>query len=138
MSVGIAVYRHFVRHQRIQSHHFVFAVSDNLGIGVAPQKQMRHEGFPEHKRTHLRVRFIMKQQVQRMVDGFFLATALRISVEVKRKTSHRFCENAHTGIHRRHLHGRAFRHGFAGSCPAKVETVAASCGAVLRLIAGFE
>ena len=40
-------------------HDLALAVADDLRIGVAPQKKVGHERFPEHEGTHLRVRLIM-------------------------------------------------------------------------------
>lgn len=55
--------RHPVRHQRIQSDDLVAAVAEHLGEGVAPQQQVRHEGFSENEARHRGVRFIMQQPV---------------------------------------------------------------------------
>ena len=83
------------------------------------------------KERHLRVRLIMQQEIQRMVDGFFLAAVLLVPVEVQRQACHRFRQDADAGIHRRHLHGGAF---IDPPCPrgraAKEEAVGAAgmCG----------
>ena len=138
LAVPVTVHRHPVRHQRIEGNDLTFTVTDDLGVGVAPQEQVRHEGFPEHERTHLRVRLIVEKQIQRVVDGFLLATVLLVTVEVQRQTCHRFRQDADAGIHRRHLHGGAFRHRLAGGGAAKIERIAAPGGAVLGLIPGTE
>lgn len=80
--VFISVHRHLVRHQGVQRNDFIFAVADDLRIGVAIEEQMRHECLTKHKRTHLRVRLIVEQAVERMVEGHCLATAARVFVEV--------------------------------------------------------
>ena len=56
----VSVHRHPVRHKRVQSHDLVLTIVDDLRIGVAPEEQVRHEGFAEHKGTHLRVRLIVE------------------------------------------------------------------------------
>nr|DAO53593.1 MAG TPA: hypothetical protein [Caudoviricetes sp.] len=137
-AVFISVHRHLVRHQRIQRNDLIFAVADNLGIGIAPQKQMGHEGLSEHERTHFRVRFIVEQSVQRLVEGFFLAATIGVSVEVQRKSRHSFCQDTDTGVHGSHLHGRPLGHGFAGSRSTHIKGVGTSGCAVFRLIPGFE
>ena len=43
------------------------ALNHNLCIGIAPQKQMCHERFPENKTCHFRVRLIMQQSVKIMI-----------------------------------------------------------------------
>ena len=76
----ISVHRHAVWHKRIQSHNLTLSVSDNLCIGIAPQKQMRHKCFPEHKACHFRVWLIMQYKIQRMSDCLFLTSVICISV----------------------------------------------------------
>ena len=49
---------------------------------------MRHERFPEDKGTHLRVRLIVEQVVERMVERHCLAAAVCIFVEVQRQPRH--------------------------------------------------
>ena len=113
MPVFISVHGHLVRHQRIQRHNFTLAVADYLGVCIAPQQKVRHERFPEDKGTHFRVRLIVQKSVKRMIDSLFFAAVFGISVKVKRQTGDGFRENTDAGIHGRHLHGGAFRHGFA-------------------------
>ena len=138
LSLAVAIHCHPVRHQRIEGNNLALAVPDNLGIGVAPQEQMRHERFPEHEGTHLRVWLVMQEQIQRMVNGFLLAAVLLVTVEVQRQTCHRFRQDADTGIHRRHLHGRPLINPLARSASSKEKAVGAAHGAVLGLIPGTE
>ena len=56
----VSVHRHLVWHKRVQSHDLILTVADDLRIGVAPEEQVRHEGFAEHEGTHLRVRLIVE------------------------------------------------------------------------------
>ena len=135
---GVPVHHHAVWHQRIESNHFTFSVADNLCISIAPQQKMGHERLPEHEGTHLRVWFVMQEQIQRMVNGFLLASVLLIVVKVQRKTCHCFRQDADAGIHRRHLHGRPFIDPFARSTSSKEKAVGAACSAVLGLIPGTE
>ena len=79
-TVFVSVHRHLVRHKRVQSYDLVLSVADDLRIGVAPEEQVRHEGFPEHERTHLRVRLIMEQAVERMIERHCLAAAVCIFI----------------------------------------------------------
>ena len=78
--IFISVHRHLVGHKRIQSNDFIFTVADDLRVSVAPEEKVRHEGFPEHERTHLRVRLIVEQAVERMVERHCLAAAVRVFV----------------------------------------------------------
>ena len=137
-AVFISVHGHLVGHQRIQGDDLTFAVANDLCIGIAPQKQMGHECFTEHERTHFRVRLIMEQSVQRMVEGFFLATAISVFIKVQRKPRHSFCQNTDTGVNGSHLHSRPLCYGFACGSPAHVKCIGASGGSVFRLISGFE
>ena len=107
-------------------------------IGVAPQEQMRYERFPEHEGTHLRGWLIMQEQIQRMVDGFLLVAVLLVTVEVQRQTCRRFRQDADTGMHRRHLHGRPFVYPFARSASSKEKAIAVACSTVLGVIPGME
>ena len=85
----IPIHCHAVWHQRIEGNDLAFSVADHLGIGVPPEKQVGHEGFPEHKGAHFRIRLIVEQMVQRMVEGFLFPTILLVSVQMKRQTCHR-------------------------------------------------
>ena len=76
----VSVHRHLVRHQGIQSNDFILAVADDLRVGIAPEEQMRHERFPEYKGAHFRIRLIMEQAVERMVERHGLTAAVRVFV----------------------------------------------------------
>ena len=132
--IFISVHRHLVGHKRIQSNDFIFTVADDLRVSVAPEKKVRHEGFPEHERTHLRVRLIVEQAVERMVERHCLAAVVRVFIEVQRQTRDSLRQDADTGIHGGHLHGGAFRHCFTGSSTAEEESIIAACCSVLRLV----
>ena len=138
LSIAVTIHRHPVRHQRIEGNHFTFSVADNLCVSIAPQQKMGHERLPEHEGTHLRVWFVMQEQIQRMVNGFLLASVLLIVVKVQRKTCHCFRQDADAGIHRRHLHGRPFIHSLARSASSEEKAVSAARSAVLGLIPGTE
>ena len=99
---------------------------------------MRHERFPEHEGTHLRVWLVMQEQIQRMVNGFLLAAVLLVTVEVQRQTCHRFRQDADAGIHRCHLHGGAFVDTLARRAIAKEKAVGTASSAVLGLVPGTE
>ena len=99
---------------------------------------MGHEGFPEHKGGHLRVRLIVEQAVQRMIHSFLFTSSFVIAVQMERQTGDSFSQNADTGIHRCHLHSGAFRDHLARSGVAHEKTVAASSGSVLGLVPGTE
>lgn len=64
----VSVHRHAVWHQRIQSYNFVLAVSDNLCVGIASQKQVHHKRSTKHATCHFRVWHTMQHKIQRMVD----------------------------------------------------------------------
>lgn len=81
-ALGIPVHHHAVWHQRIEGDDLALAVADDLGVGVAPQEQVGHEGFTEHKGTHLRVRLIVEKIIERMIQRLFLAAILLVAVEV--------------------------------------------------------
>ena len=99
---------------------------------------MCHECLTKHERTHLRVRLIVEQAVERMVERHCLAAAVRVFIEVQRQPRHSLRQDADTGIHGGHLHSGAFRHRFAGGRAAHEKGVVAARRAVLRLVPGFE
>ena len=99
---------------------------------------MGHKGFPEHEGTHLRVRLVMEQEIQRVADGFLLAAIPGVAVEVQRQARHGLRQDADAGIHRRHLHGAPLGDGLAGGSAAEIEGVAAPGGTVLGRGAGTE
>lgn len=134
----IPIHGHTIRHQRIQRNDLAFPISNDLGVGISPEKQVGHEGFPKHKGTHFRIWLIVEQMVQRMVEGFLFPTILLVSVQMKRQTCHRLGQNADAGIHSGHLHGTALRYSFAGGAVAQEKAVTAASGAVLGLVPGAE
>ena len=71
---------HLAGKQRVQCNRLPGAVPDDLRIGIAPYQQVAHERFPEDKARHLRIGGIMKQPIQRMIDGLFLAAIRCITV----------------------------------------------------------
>ena len=79
-----------------------------------------------------------QEQIQRMVDGFLLVAVLLVTVEVQRQTCRRFRQDADTGMHRRHLHGRPFVYPFARSASSKEKAIAVACSTVLGVIPGME
>lgn len=83
LAVQIPAYAHPIRLQRIQSNDFAEPVAHYLSERVTPQQQMRHERFSENKGRHLGVRFIVKQAVQTMIDCFFLAATVLVTVDVQ-------------------------------------------------------
>ena len=134
----VSIHRHLVRHQGIQSYDLIFAVADDLCVSVAPQEQVRHERFPEYEGTHLWVRLIVEQAVERMVECHCLAAAVRVFIEVQRQTCDSLRQDADAGIHGGHLHGGAFRYRFAGGSTTHEKGIIATRCAVLRLVSGFE
>ena len=80
----------------------------------------------------------MQEQIQRMVNGFFLAAVLLVAVEVQRQTCHRFGQDTDAGIHRCHLHGGAFIDTLACRASSKEKAVGAACSTVLGLVPGTE
>ena len=130
----IPVHRHPVRHQRIKSHNFTLSVPDDLTVRIPPQKQMRHQRLPEHKRSHLRIRLIMQQKIKRMIHRLFLTAIIVIPVKLQWQTRHRLRENPHTGIHSSHLHGTPCVHSLPGSRTPHKESIPASSCAVRRSI----
>ena len=47
---------------------------------------MRHECFPEDEGCHFRIWLIMEQEIQWMIQRFFLAAFLVVLVQMKRQT----------------------------------------------------
>ena len=86
----VPVNRHAVWHKGIESNDLTLAVPDHLSVGVTPQEQVGHERLPEDEGSHLRIRLIVKQEVQRMVEGFFLPAILVIPVQVERQACDSF------------------------------------------------
>ena len=138
MSVLVPIHSHTVRHQGIERNDLALAVSDDLGIGISPKKKVRHEGFPEDKGTHLRIRFIMQKPVKAMVDGFLLTAVFRIPIHIQRQACHRLRQDTDTGVNRRHLHGCSFIDSFARCRTTHEKGVGAAARPVLRSIPGTE
>ena len=80
----------------------------------------------------------MEQPVKRMIDRLFFAAFAVVSVKMKRQSGDRLGENPHAGIHRRHLHGGAFRHRLPGSAAPEEEPEAAAGRGVLGLVTRLE
>ena len=133
-TILVSVHRHLVRHEGIQCNDLILAIADDLRVGITPEEQMCHEGFPEHERTHLRVRLVVEQAVERMVKRHCLAAAVRVFVEVQRQFCHSLEQYADTGIHGGHLHGRPLGHCFAGCRAAHEKGIVVARCAVLRLV----
>ena len=131
LALTAPIHRHFVGHEGVEGNDLTFAVADDLGVGVAPEEQVGHEGFPEHEGTHFRVWLVMEQQIQWVVDGFLFAAVLGVAVEVQRQASHGLRQDADAGIHRCHLHGAPLGDSFAGGGAAKEKCVGAPGCAVL-------
>ena len=112
-SAFVPVHLDIFRQQRIQSQHRVLAIPDDLCVSVAPEEQMGHQGLPENKGRHFRVRLSVQDLVQRMIPCLFLVAVLvRYPIQVQRQGSNGFCQQSDTGIHSRDLHGRLFIHLF--------------------------
>ena len=138
MSVLIPVYPHAVCHERIEPYDFASTISYHLRVGVAPEEQVRHHGLPEDERGHLGIWLVMQKEIQRMVDGLFLASFLCVFVQVKRQRCDRLREDTHAGIHSRDLHGRSFIDCLTRRCPAEVVAVTRAVCRVGRLITASE
>ena len=93
---------------------------------------MAHQGFPKIERCHFRVRLVMQQPVEGMVEGLYLTPVFTIAVHMKRKARHRLGENTDTGIHSSHLQRSALIHRFAAGGTAKEKSKAAAAQGILR------
>ena len=82
---GIPIHGHPIRHERIEGHDFSTAIPDDLRVSVSPQEQVRHERFPEREGRHFRIRLVMEQRVQRVIQRLFLATRIVVLVEMERQ-----------------------------------------------------
>ncbi|MPN49590.1 hypothetical protein SDC9_197212 [bioreactor metagenome] len=69
-----------------------------------------------------------------MADGFFLAAAFLVAIEVEGQLRNRLRQDTHTGIHRRHLHRRALGHQLAGGRTAEIKGIAAARSPVFRFV----
>ena len=129
----VPVNLHPVRQQRIQPQHPAPAVPYDLRISIPPDQKMAHKRFPEHKRSHLRVRLVMQKIIQRMVIHPLLPLP-RIPVQMHRQGRHSLRQNPHTGIDRRSLHGRPLIHDLPAAAPSKEKRISRPPVPVLRLI----
>ena len=93
---------------------------------------MRHERFPEYEGAHFRVRLIVEQAVERMLERHCLAAAVRVFIKVQRQSCDSFRQDTDAGIHGSHLHGGAFCHRFTGGRAAEEKGVVASRRAVKK------
>ena len=138
VSAGIPIHSHAVGHQRIQRNDLAALIAHDLGVAVAPQQQVRHEGFPEGKGGHFRVRFIMEQIVQRMPQRLLLAARGVVLIEMQRQRGDSLGQDSHTGVHRRHLHGAALVDCLAGSRVSEEKRIAAAVQRVAGLVPRLE
>ena len=95
---------------------------------------MRHEGFPEGKGGHFRVRFVVKQIVQRMPQRLLLAARGVVLIEMQRQRGDGLRQNPHAGVHRRHLHGAALVDGFARHGIAEQKRITAAVQRITGLV----
>ena len=106
LSVLCPVDLHIFREQRIQSQDAVLAVPHDLRVGISPQEQMHHHGFPEGEACHLRIGLPVQDLIQRMLGRPFLAVTLFGElVQVKRQACHGLRQQPHTGIYCGDLQG---------------------------------
>ena len=125
----VAVFRpvdlHIFREQWIKPQNSVFAITDDLCVGVSPKEQMHHHGFPEGETRHLRVCLPVQDFVERMVCRTFLAvTLVGELVKMERQACHRLRQEPDTGIHRRNLERGFFIHPLAAVCHAEDKNAA--------------
>ena len=133
LPLTVPVNLHLVRQQRVQPQHPAPAVPYDLRIGIPPDQKMAHKRLPEHKRSHLRVRLVMQEIIQRMVIHPLLPPP-RIPVQMHRQGSNRLRQNPHTGIDRRGLHGRPLIHDLPAAAPPKQKGISRTPVTVPRLI----
>ena len=93
---------------------------------------MAHQGFPEIERGHFRVRLVVQQPVERMVEGLYLAPVFTVAVHMERKARHRLRENTDAGIYSSHLQRGALIHRLAAGGAAKEKGKAAAAQGILR------
>ena len=87
---------------------------------------MAHQGFPEIERGHFRVRLVVQQPVERMVEGLYLAPVFTVAVHMERKARHRLRENTDAGIYSSHLQSGALIHRLTAGGAAKEKGKAAA------------
>ena len=133
LPLTVPVNLHLVRQQRVQPQHPAPAVPYDLRIGIPPDQKMAHKRLPEHKRSHLRVRLVMQEIIQRMVIHPLLPPP-RIPVQMHRQRRHSLRQNPHTGIDRRGLHGRPLIHDLPAAAPPKEKGISRTPVTVPRLI----
>ena len=134
MSLIIAVNGHTIWHQRVERYDLTFSITDYLGVGIAPQEQMRHQCLTEHEGGHLWIRLIVQESVERMLQGLLLTAGIHILIQMHRKASDGFGQDSDAGIYGGHLHGGALVHVLAGIAAAEQEAIAAAVGTVGRLV----
>ena len=103
-----------------------------------PTEAMGHERLSKHEGTHLRVRLIMEQVVQRTSQRLFLAAIFLIAVPVQRQTRHRFLQDVDAGIHSGYLHGGTLVDVLAGGGASKEKAVLAAGCPILGLVTGLK
>lgn len=130
----ITVYAHSVGHQWIECDDFTLAISNNLRIGVSVKKQVRHQSLSEDKGCHFRIRLIVYQVIQRMLDCLFLAAGVGVLINMNRQSSNRLGENPDASVDGSHLHGTSFIHSFTGITSTKQEAVSTAIGTVGGLV----
>ena len=134
LSVLCPVDLHVFREKRIQAKNAVLAISHNLCIGIAPQEQVRHHGFPEGEACHLRIGLPIQDLIQRVLGGLFFSVALLGKfVKVKRQAGHCLRQKPHTGVHRRNLHGGLFIHPLSAECLPENKNTARSPDVIFNL-----
>ena len=74
---------------------------------------MSHQCLPEDEAGHLRVRLIVQQPVEAVVQGLLLAAILSTTVEMERKSGDGLGKDTDTYIDRSHLHGGPLVHTLA-------------------------
>ena len=116
----ITVHFDIFRQKRIQPQHRVLAIPDDLCVGVAPEKQVSHQRFPEDKGCHLWVGLPIQNLVQRMIPRLFLVAVIVCHpVEMQRQCRNGLRQQTDTGVHGRDLHGSLLIHLLSGIGTAK-------------------
>jgi len=92
----------------------------------------------EDEACHFRVRFIMQEKVQLIIQRFLLGSVIRISVEMQRQSGDGFGKDPHAAVHRCHLHCRPFIDWLPGSRTTKEKPPGTSGGRVLGLVSGLK
>ena len=100
---AVATDLHLVREQRIETKDTPPAIPQNLCIRIPPQKEVTHQCFAKYKGSHLGIRRIVEQEVQRMLRHTLFALFF-VDVDVKRQPCDGLREDTDTGIDCRCLH----------------------------------